>query len=385
MQAHVRTERASVYGAIMGFATDVDEPVARLADRFVRLVAEGRGDGARGRNLYALRFLDAVGRPESPLHFPYRPTRNPAAFLAMVFDLAGDALHGYSSRLEGGPEHAVDAADGVCRHLTERLTAPWGRFVAELEGSGFDHLASVARATIVDGLKRPAVSDLPALLRGVESWMTSDQHARFDADRFVRDLPFHRVLALLRYDGETGASATTREQHPTGGDLRALVRRRLDRPWRLASERDDVADGIAFLASWPFDVAWLTDQACAEDFAVAYALATDANRPGRRWSAPTPYVCDEEREGFEALVGRGAAASATRRETRLRRWGVSATFPATTQLLDERLAEMAADLPAFHSRAPWREHVDAHRDTLEVARRRFVQRVADALDEGVPA
>lgn len=381
----MRTERIYAYGAPMRFSTDVDEPVARLADRFVRFVAEGRGDGARGRNLYALRFLDVMGRPESALHFPYRPTRNPGAFLAMVFDLAGDALHGYSTRIEGGAEHSVEAADGVRLHLVDRLTQPWGRFVADLEGAGFRHLAGVTCETIVQGLQRPSVSDLPDLLNELESWMTTAQHARFDADRFARELPFHRVLTLLRYDGAKVASAGTREQHASGGDLRALVRRRLDRPWRLAFDHEDVADPIAFLASWPFDITWLADQACDDDFAVAYALATDANRPGRHWAAPPPYVCAEEREGFEALAGRGAAAGTTRRETRLQRWGVSATFPTSIEAVDERLADAAADLPALHARAPWRQHVARHRDALEVARRRFVQRVADAIDAGASA
>lgn len=369
----------------MRCSTDVDGPVARLADRFLRLVAEGRGDGARGRNLYALRYLDAMGRPDSPLRFPYRPTRNPGAFLAMVFDLAGDALHGYSDRIEGGAEHVVDTADGVRGHLVERLTARWGRFVAELEGAGFEHLATLTRETIVDGLRRPAVSDLPAVLSEIESWMTAAQHARFDADRFVHELPFHRVLTLMRYDRASGASTNTREQHPSGGDLRALVRRRLDRPWRRALDRATTAEPIAFLASWPFDVAWLADQTGDPEFAVAYALATDANTPGRTWTAPAPYVRDEDRVAFEALAGRGAAAGATRRETRLRRWGVSATFPTSTATLDDRLGEAAADLAPLHATADWRGHVAAHRDALAVARRRFVQHVADTLEEEAPS
>ena len=44
----------------MRVSTDVDEPVARLADRFIRLVVDGLGDGARGRNLHALRCLEVL-------------------------------------------------------------------------------------------------------------------------------------------------------------------------------------------------------------------------------------------------------------------------------------------------------------------------------------
>ncbi len=377
--AFIRREGIAAYGAFMRFATGVDEPVARLADRFVRLVAEGRGDGARGRNLYALRCLDAMASPDSPLHLPYRPTRNPGAFLAMVFDLAGAVIHGYLARIDGGAEHTRDAVGGVRQHLGERLSAPWSRFAAELHGAGFEGLAALVCETAWQALHRPAVSDLPALLAEVRGSMTTSQWARFDADQYVRELPFHRVLTLLRYHGEHDVTAGTRELHPAGGDLRALVRRRLDAPWRLALERRAHSDPIAFVASWPVDVGWLADQAADEDFAVAYTIATDANHPGRSWAAPPPYVGDEDREGFESLVGRDASAAATRRETHLRRWGVSATFPASVRAVDEALVEAANDLPAFHAGAAWREHVIAHRDALEVARRRFVQQVADTL------
>lgn len=366
----------------MRFATDVDDPVAHLADRFFRLVADGRGDAARGRHLYALRFLDAIGRPDHPLHLPYRPTRNPAAFLAMAFDLAGDALHGYGARLESGAQRADAAAEEVRRHLAGRLSAPWVRFMAELERADLGHLAALVRTTVEEALHRPAVSDLPAHLENVASWMTDAQRARFDADAFVRGLPLHEVLRLLRYDADDTAPRAHREQHATGGDLRALVRRRLDRPWRQALQAEERSDAVATLASAPFDVAWLAEASDGEDFAVAFALATDAHAPGRQWPAPVPYVDPEDREGFELLAGRGAA-SAVRREARLRRWGVSATFPAATEVLDERLAARADALPMLHAAAAWRAFVAGHRDVLEVARRRFVQQVADVVADAV--
>ncbi len=368
----------------MQFSTGVDEPVAHLADRFLRLVAEGRGDGARGRNLYALRCLDAMGSADGPLHLPYRPTRNPAAFLAMVFDLAGDAIHGYHTRLDGGAMHAREASDAVHGHLVERLLAPWTSFAAELHGAGFTHLATLICETVLEALQRPAVSDLPAVLEELRSWMTAKQNARFDADRFVRDLPFHRVLTLLRFDAKSDSTAGDREQHPSGGDLRALVRRRFDGPWRRTAERVGRGDPIAFLASWPFDVSWLTEHADGEDFAVAYAVATDANRPGRHWTAPSPYVNDQDRAAFEALSGRGAKGVAERREARLQRWGVSATYPSSTTVVDDRLAREASDVPAFHAGAAWKDYVVAHHDALEVARRHFLQRVADALMNETP-
>ena len=196
-----------------------------------------------------------------PLHLPYRPTRNPGAFLAMVFDLAGAVIHGYLARIDGGAEHTGDAVGGVRQRLGERLSAPWSRFAAELHGAGFEGLAALVCETAWQALHRPAVSDLPALLAEVRGSMTTSQWARFDADQYVRELPFHRVLTLLRYQGEHDVTAGTRELHPAGGDLRALVRRRLDAPWRLALERRAHSDPIAFVASWPVDVGWLADQA----------------------------------------------------------------------------------------------------------------------------
>jgi hypothetical protein len=353
------------------------DPVAEFADRFLRLVTEGRGDGARGRNLYALRCLDAMGSGTSPLRLKYRPSRNPAAFLALVFDLAGDALHGYFTHLDGGAEHADAARDVVRRHLRRRLEAPWIRFVNELGDAGFGSLASMVGDVIVEALARSAVSDLRAELTTLRSWMTAAQYAQFDVDHFIRTLPFHRVLTLLRYDDALAAAAG--EQHPTGGDLRALLRRRLDAPWSVALAGEGTDDSLAFLAAWPLDVGWLADASGDEDFAVAYALATDARHPGRSWNAPEPFVRSDEREAFESLAARGAQESATRRELWLRRWGVSATFPATTGTLDARLVDDASALALLHAGCAWRGLV-ADRDALEVARRHFLQRVADALE-----
>jgi hypothetical protein len=376
--ASKRLLRERAYHAVMRSSEDIPDPVARFADRFLRFVTKGRGDGARGRNLYALRCLDAMRNEASQLHlsFSYRPTRNPAAFLALVFDLMGDALHGYLTRLEGGAEHAGAAREVVHRHITQRLEAPWTQLVTELGAAGFDGLANMVTDVIREALDRSAVSDLPAQLTTLRIWMTPTQYAQFDVVAYIRSLPFHRVLTLLRYGAATGA-----EQHSTGGDLRRSLRERLDAPWSAALAGEGTDEPLAFLAAWPFDVGWLADESDGGDFAVAYALATDAKRPGRVWAAPAPFVRDDEREAFESLVARGAQESAARRELWLQRWGVSATFPATTATVDAQLAAAATTLALLHAGGDWRLLV-ADRDALEVARRHFLQRVADALRSG---
>ena len=369
----IRHERTNTYGAPMQFSTGVDEPVAHLADRFLRLVAEGRGDGARGRNLYALRCLDAMGSADGPLHLPYRPTRNPAAFLAMVFDLAGDAIHGYHTRLDGGAMHAREASDAVHGHLVERLLAPWTSFAAELHGAGFTHLATLICETVLEALQRPAVSDLPAVLEELRSWMTAKQTLVSTPTASSRpSLP--RVLTLLRFDARRDSTAATVSDIPRG-ELRALVRGRFDRPWRRTAERVGRGDPIASSPG-------------AFELFVAHGArhggtsASPTRRPRTR-TAPVvtrPPLAVRQRPAPPASKPerRAPGVVAERREARLQRWGVSATYPSSTTIVDDRLAREASDVPAFHAGAAGRTRGRPSRR----ARGRstpLLQRVADAL------
>lgn len=372
---------------------DAGEPIAPLAERFVTWVCDGRGDVARGRNLFALRLLDALWDPAGAVSLPYRPTRAPAAFLVMLVDLVGDAAHGYGAMIDDGGLSRHDAIDVVRRHVASRLDAPWTALVDEVRSLGLPHLASVTVETVTEALHRPAVSDLPELLASLPSWMTPRQLAAFDVDDYVVALPLVRVLALLRFD-ETPRRGAAREQHPSGGDLRALIRRRIDPAWCRALVAASAAasvtasvtasprDLIAFAATWPLDAAALadaSDDASDDDFAVAYALATDAPHLGRAWDAPPPFVRDEEREAFEALAGRGSQHAPERRSLRLRRWGVSATLPASVACLDGRLETMAG-LEPLHAGGSWRAAIRPSRDTLAVERRRFLQQVAETIE-----
>jgi hypothetical protein len=361
----------------MASATDPDLPLRELGERFVQAVSGGRGDVARGRNLHVLYLLDALWSPSGPLCLQYRPTRDPAGFVAMLFDLVGDARYGYGLHLDASAAHARDVIAEVRRHVKGRLAAPWRSFIELLEESGLQNLADVTAATVVEALQRPAVSDLPAQIEERLQWMTPVQRRRFDVQRFIDALSLGQVLVLLRFEAGS-PKLDRREQHPAGGDLRGLLRRNVDATWcRLLACAD--RDGtVAFLASWPFDVGALADGAEDEDFAVAYALATDAMPPGRLWPAPHPFVRDAERADFEALVGRGPDGATARRSARLRRWGVSGTLPGSVRALDERL-DGAPGGEAFHAAGDWQSAVNDARDELEVARRHFVQRVADAL------
>lgn len=369
------------YGWPMRVARDPDEELRVLADRILRWVADGRGDVARGRNLFVLRFLDALWDPSSPLALPYRPTRNPAAFLVMAFDLVGDAGYGYLARLETAASRTDEVVEEIRRHVEERLTAPWPCFVEELRSLGLPNLAHVVDETVADTVRRPGVSDLPEELARVASWMTEEQMARFDVEGYVASLPMHRLLSLLRFAAADRAPVG-REQHPTGGDLRALLRRRVDGAWCGAAQRVGGADLIGFLASWPIDASWMAGSPGEHDFAVAYALATDAPAPGRRWSTTTPYVRAGELGDFELQAARGHDAALERRATRLERWGVSAVFPKSVDDLDGRLA-VRQGLEDFHAGGAWRQAVSGLGDALEVARRHFLQQVADMVAQEV--
>ncbi|MBX3144494.1 MAG: hypothetical protein KF813_12095 [Trueperaceae bacterium] len=351
----------------------LDEGADPLVDHFVRLVTEGRGDLARGRHLFTLRALDAMWDPDGVIELPYRPTRNPAAFLEMTFDVAGDVRFGYTLLLQASAEssHRVEAR--LRSHISRRLNEPWSALVAQLERMRLSNLAAVVSDTILEGLGRPLVSDLPAEIERIQAWMTEEQVARFDRSAFIAGLSFGKVLKLFRWGSRAGSSG--REQHPAGGDLRAHLRRKLDVPWEAALVESGASDAHELLAGMPLDVAQLAAASGEVDFAVAYALATDAPVPGREWVAPEPFVAEGHRSEFEFLVGRGSDATGVRRTTRLQRWGASLVFPNSFRVVDERLGTVPG-LDGMHAGRDWRGAVGSVSDRLAVLRRRFLERVA---------
>lgn len=355
----------------------LDEGADPLAEHFVRLVTEGRGDLARGRHLYALRALDALWDPTGLIKLPYRPTRNPAAFLEMTFDLVGDVRFGYTLLLVAGAESANQIETRLTSHISERLSEPWPAFVSLLVRMGLPNLARVLSETIHEGLGRRAVSDLPDEIDRVRSWMTERQAGEFDYSAFVAGLPFGRVLTLFRWR-RSRLAASGREQHPAGGDLRALLRRKLDSPWERSLLRAGTADAQEFLASWPVDVIQLAATFGDDDFAVAYALATDAPSPGREWVAGEPYVSEHGVPEFEFLSGRGSDAAGVRRATRLQRWGASLVFPRSFRIVDESLRSVAG-LEELQAGRDWRSAVESVADLLMSLRRRFLELVAVEL------
>ncbi len=317
-----------------GYTGARERPVVRdpyrrkLSDYFHSLVLSGRGDNARGRSLHVLHFLEfAWSRRDLPLN-SYRPSRRPGAFLAMVFDLLGDASRGYTDMLLEGRRAAV------LQDVGRRLKAPWHSFVGEVEASGFPRLAAVLDETLQAALRNPAQSGLPGFLRCLRLYMTPSQLALLDVRLLIGSLSVGEVLAHLRFDPPT-ASTGVEERHPVGGDLRKAIRASYDAPWRRAVEAVGEPDLVTFLAVFPVDLTAIALSgglgADLDDFAVFYACVTDAKAPGRVWQAPDAYVgADEEaRQHFAFLSARGTRESLSRRAQGLLRLGLSGTFPET--------------------------------------------------------
>ncbi len=370
-----------VYGLAMPTVGREDQELELLVERFLGYLTEGRGDLARGRHLHLLRALDALWDPDAVIDLPYRPTRNPGAFLAMTFDLAGDACHGYSLLLDGGGSTTREQLSGIAAHVRARLRAPWPRHVAELRRLGMHHLGAMLEGFVPDVLERSPLSRLPTELARLAGRMTARQASLFDRRAYLVGLPFARVLDLLGWHGER-AAPSGREQHPTGGDLRSLLRRRLDAPWAAALRLAPAVGPVAVLATMPTAPERLTEVGGEGDFAVSYALSSDAPAPGRRWPAPAPYVTDDGRDEFEYLTGRGAADDAAdraiRREIRLERAGASLMFPESYARVDA-LLETTPGLEPLHAGGSWRELVKARAEELAAARLEFTHRVAEQM------
>lgn len=345
-----------------------------LAEHFLGLVAEGRGDLARGRHLYLLRALDALWDPAALIDLPYRPVRNPGAFIAMTFDLVGDARFGYSLALDASAAATHDVRDRLRAHLRARLQAPWQHLVADARLVGVPHLAAMLAAFVPDVLERSPLSRLADELARRTARMTTAQAHAFDRVAFVARLSVAQVLELVGWRASAAANGT-REQHPTGGDLRALLRRRLDGPWATALRELQPTDALDVVASMPVPVEQLAGLCDAGDFAVSYALATDARSPGRRWDAPSPFVSDAGRDTFEFFSGRAEGAGSVGRAERLAHWGASLVYPTAYALVDAAL-QRAAGLEPFHAGGSWRGAVSAWADAVARRRRAFTGRVA---------
>lgn len=361
--------------------SDVRDPyVRRLAEHFHNLAVAGRGDNARGRSLHVLHFLEfAWSRRDLPLN-SYRPSRRPGAFLAMVFDLLGDASRGYTDLLLEGHRAAV------LQDVGRRLKAPWHGFVGEVEASGFPRLAAVLDETLQAALRNPAQSGLPGFLRHLRLYMTPSQLALLDVRLLIGRLSVGEVLAYLRFEPPTATEVE--ERHPVGGDLRKVIRASYDAPWRRALEAVGELDLVTFFAVFPVDLTAIalgrSLGADLDDFAVFYACVTDAKAPGRVWQAPDAYVgADEEaRRHFAFLCARGARESLSRRAQGLLRLGLSGTFPETFRHLDGWLGSPER-FPELHAGRPWREAVAARKNRVAEARLRFLEGLARTLEEAV--
>jgi len=347
-----------------------------LVDYFAGLLAAGRGDSARARGLHALLFFEYVwSNAQLPL-YSYRPSRRPAAFLAMVFDLVGDASGEYTQRLLGGDEARVR------RELAERLAAPWQGLLAQLRGDGFVCLSRVLDETLRAALRHPGQSDLPAYLARLHLYMTPAQLPRVEVPRLLESLSVAEVFDYLRFS-PLGPRRAGEEQHPASGDLRKAIRASYDPPWAAALAGLEPGT-VTLLAALPVDALALlqTAEAVPEDFAVFYALTTDAHAPGRSWRPPPQFVAPDDWSDFTFLAARGARDSLVRRAQGLSRLGLSSTFPETVRQFDGWL-ELPERFPELHAHRPWRQSVVAQADLIAQTRARFLGGLAQKLNRGL--
>lgn len=343
-----------------------------LSDYFAGLLRAGRGDSARARSLHLLYFFEYVwSHPQLPL-YSYRPSRRPAAFLAMVFDLAGDAAGGYAQRLLVGDDAQIRA------EVRRRLRAPWQTLLDKLRESGFVCLAAVLDETLRAALRTPRQSDLPAYLARLPLYLTPAQLRRVDLARLIEGLSTANVFDYLRFLPPQLLHRGD-EQHPASGDLRRAIRSSYDGLW--AAALGELEPGpVTLLAALPVDVLALLRRAREDDgdFAVFYARLIDANAPGRGWRPPPHLVAPEDASDFACLAARGAHNSFSRRALGLGRLGLSSTFPETVRHLDSWLLQ-AACCPELHAHSPWQERVWRCADDIADTRARFLGGLAQRL------
>lgn len=153
---------------------------------FQHLVTKGRGDSARGRNLHALQFLDlSWSLPQLPLSH-YRPSRNPGAFLAMTFDLVGDATQHYTERLLESERDIEQERALIGQQIRAQLQLPWQVFLAQLRQANLPRVAVILEEVISSVTAISARSTFPTYLERLPLYLTPSQQQRVNPEAVLQ-------------------------------------------------------------------------------------------------------------------------------------------------------------------------------------------------------
>jgi len=331
-----------------------------------QLALAGRGEDVRGRNLLALRVLEA-SYAEGWLS--YAPKRDVVRWLLMLLDLVG-AERGYAPRA--------------------RLERTFEAFLSDVEAAGLTRLAEVTREASLERLAREL--DWPLAI----------------ADALGAELSMAALLWRFGFSTAEYRAQVHFEKNSQGKLIRRKITAALDGPWAEALRTETVGAPITalhVLAALPpaFEVVIgqvrrvmdrVGDRLDNVPFAVFYALVTDAARSGRRWQPPERFVHGSAytRDDFERAVGRVSRGSRSRgarsrRSASLAELGLSNFFPETVAVIDAWLVACQCSelwvepLDGAHagSEEGWLELARAQRDTIAEMQERIRERVGVAI------
>ncbi len=310
-----------------------------LAQGFEQLLASGRGNHAKGRNLQALLLLNLCwSQSQMPLN-SYRPKKNPAAFLALIFE-ALDTLNKQDTAYIPNPSSQLQQS---LKSFVQDLSAEFPQLGQEL--------LAMLKTVLLDKKR----SSLSRYFQRLAFYLSPEELLKVKPERVIEEMSLAEVFNHLGYvPPELGAGV---ERHPIGKDMRKALRSELDGLWSKLL-KNVKPEPVQLAACFPLNFWGLAERLPTPlpDFTFFYALMTNAHLPGRTWTPPLSFLgADDAREPFDLLMGDT--------EYKNSRLGLSATLPETVAVFDSwlELERFQTVLCQTHWRTFFREQPDAIR------------------------
>ena len=331
--------------------------IEELTNHFYKLACEGRGSLTRGKYFQVLQTIEVAHKYNLGKLASYRPQKSPHKWLACIFDVVTDYIHGY---VEQGFNQ-----EGIKQIIQEQLQQTWQDFLTSVgKEANLSHVATLTDETIKDYLVNK--SSL-ALEHGAIHKINIDSMCVGDIFCYLpnppQDKAKHTIAATLFKDIRNlynEAWYRTVQKWP-----------RKDQPLFIYLFGCLPPSGTRLLNTIVVNLVE-THQQYPEDysFGVFYILVsdaapvmkTDSALRGRYWKPVNCYISERDTTYFAEFFDRSRRGD--RRAYELACLGTSATFPQAVKTLDEWL-EKCEDFPELHGNELWVESVKAELNSIQ--------------------
>ncbi len=341
----------------LGSACMDQNHIEELTDYFYKLACEGRGSLARGRYFQVLQTIEVAHKHNLGKLANYRPQKSPHKWLACIFDVVADYIHGY---VEQGFNQ-----EGVKQIIQQQLQQTWQSFLTSVsEEANLSHVAALTDETIKDYLvnKSSLAVEYGAIHKiNIDNMCVGEIFCHLPNP--PQDRAKHTIAATLFKDIRdlyNEAWYKVVQQWP-----------KKEQPLFIYLFGCLPPSGTRLLNAIVTNLAQ-THQQYPEDysFGVFYILVSDAAPVmktntalrGRYWEPVKCYISERDTTYFSEFFDRSRRGE--RRAYELACLGTSATFPQVVRILDEWL-EKCEDFPELHGNEFWVEAIKAELNRIQ--------------------